>query len=279
MSQGLRKLSAFFMVILTAVGIILSIFFLVQIWRYRQPVTSRLQTGIDQGSTVLQITDDGLVVIDQVVKNVYTSTTYLDQATNALSQTVSATGRFMDSAGVFVGNNLITTITNTQAALGSAEASAKVIDTVLSTMSRLPLVGFTYNPVVPLNKALGDVSDSLDPLQLTLKNFQTNLENTRNNMQEFTGQMAVLDKNILSIQRNLVQAQTTIHKYRQQINMLTTWLSDARVNLPRWMTAAAWILTLVFVWLMIVQLSIMLQAFTMLFTPRPAQVPLEKPVN
>ena len=40
----------------------------------------------------------------------------------------------MDSAGSFVGEDLINTITNTQTALNSAQASAAVIDNILSCL-------------------------------------------------------------------------------------------------------------------------------------------------
>ena len=270
MNLRLRKILAFLIVCLTAVGILISLLFLIQVWRYRQPVSEKLQSSVSQFSSVLQITDDGLSVIDQVVKNVYTSTMYLDDATNAFSQTVQSTSQFMDSAGTFVGDNLLTTITNTQTALGAAQASAKVIDNILSTMSRIPLIGITYNPVVPLNIALGDVSTSLDPLQTTLKDFQTNLKGTSTNMQEFSDQISVLNKNILSIQTNLEQAQVTIHKYRSQIASLKSWLLNVETNMPTWITIIAWVISLIIIWLVIIQIALMLQGISQIgaFTPR-----------
>lgn len=270
MSLGLRKILAFLIVCLTALGILISLFFLIQVWRYRQPVSEKLQSSVSQFSSVLQITDDGLSVIDQVVKNVYTSTMYLNAATNAFSQTVQSTSQFMDSAGTFVGDNLLSTITNTQTALGSAQASAKVIDNILGTMSRIPLIGITYNPSTPLNIALGDVSSSLDPLQTTLKDFQTNLKVTSTNMQEFSDQISDLNKNILSIQTNLDQAQITIHEYRSQIASLKSWLLNVETNLPTWITIIAWIISLIIIWLVIIQISLMLQGISQIgnFTPR-----------
>lgn len=273
MSRGMRKILAFLIVCLTALGIIISIFLIFQVWRYRQPVTVKLQSNLDQFMTVLQITDDGLVVIDQVVKNVYTSTLYLDDATQALSQTVHSTSSFMDKAGTFVGDNLMTTITNTQTALGSAQASARVIDNILDAISHIPLIGLSYNPAVPLNTALGDVASSLDPLQTTLKSFQTNLKTTSTNMRDFSGQISDLSENILTMQENLVQAQATIDKYRSQINTLKSWLADAKTNLQGWVTTAAWVLTIIIIWLVIIQIAILLQGFSSLTSDRAIQNP------
>lgn len=266
MHNASRKILALINVGLTAVGILISIFFLFEVWHYRTPVTEKLQSGMDQFSSVLQVSDEGLVVIDQVVKNVYTSTVYLDLASSAFSQTVESSSLFMDSAGTFVGDNLLTTITNTQMALDSAQSSAKVIDNILGTLSRVPLIGINYNPAVPLNVALGEVSASLDPLHSTLKNFEANLDNTRVNMQEFSGQISSLNTNIQTIQANLDQAQLTIAKYRDQISSVKTWTADAKANLPRWLNTFAWIITLAIVWLILIQISILLQGVSQLST-------------
>ncbi len=271
MSTGLRKIYAILIVCLTALGILLSLFFVFETWHFRPPVTRTLQNGLDQFSSMLQVSDDGLLVIDQVVKNVYTSTVYLDQATLAFSSTVGSVSQFMDSAGTFVGDNLLTTITNTQTALGSAQASASVIDNILSTLSHVPLIGITYNPTVPLNTALGQVSSSLDPLQSTLKTFKSDLDSTRSNMQQFSSQITALNKNILSIQENLNKAQSTIDKYRTQIAAMRSWLADAKTNLPRWMTALALAITLFIALLIFVQIALMLQAMTQVSAPRPGQ--------
>ena len=260
MSIGLRKLLSILIICLTALGILISLFVLVEVWHYRLPVTRKLQSSVDQFSSVLQISDDGLVVIDQVVKNVYTSTVYLNDATNAFSQTIQSTSLFMDSAGVFVGENLLSTITNTQTALGSAQASAKVIDNILGTLSKIPLIGITYNPVVPLNQALGDVSTSLDPLQSTLKYFQNDLITTRTSMQAFSIQISGLNQNIQTIQENLVQAELTIYEYQAQITIAQNMLRNAKVNLPSWTNILAWVITLLILLVVFIQISIMLQA-------------------
>ena len=143
------------MVSVTALGLLLSLFFLIQIWRFRPPVTDFLQSGINQTSNILQTTGEGLDVIDQVIANVYSTTLYLDDTTNAIAQTVQSTSLFIDLVGAFTGDDLIDTITNTQTALQSAQASAVVIDNILTALSNVPLIGIKYNPSRPLNAALG----------------------------------------------------------------------------------------------------------------------------
>lgn len=266
-----RKILAVSIICLAGLGIIFSLFLLFQVWNYRQPITKKLQSGVDQFSAILQTTDDGLITVNQAVINVYSSTLYLQDATHVLSQTMGTTSLFMESANSFVGDDLLTTITSTQTALESAQASAKVIDNLLGTLSRIPLIGITYNPSVPLNTALGNVSTSLDPLHYTLKDFQANLESARTNIHEFSGQISTLNDNIVSIQKNITQTQRTIDKYRSQISSLLARLSVAKTNLPRWTSLTAWILTAIIIWLIVIQIALMLQAISTITEPLASQ--------
>jgi hypothetical protein len=266
MTRASSKALGVIMICISAIGFLFSIFFLFQIWHYRQPFKDSLQAGLEQSSAILQTTGEGLTVIDQVVSNVYTTTVSLDDTTSTLLQTMQSTSRFINSAGVFVGEDLINTITNTQTALNSAQSSAIVIDNILSAMSKIPLIGITYNPTKPLNKALGEVSSSLNPVQVSLKNFQTNLDNTQANLKVLTDQISTMDQKIITINNNLLQAQTTIDSYRSQVDSLKSSIERAKITLPTWITTLLWTLTAIILWMVLIQIGILLQGIMLLST-------------
>src|SRR4030042_3258087 len=99
MSGGSKKALGITIICISTRGIFLGIFFRFQVWHAQQPVINSLRSGLDKSAVILQTTGEGLTVIDQVVKNVYTSTVYLDDATKPLAQTMESTSQFMDSAG------------------------------------------------------------------------------------------------------------------------------------------------------------------------------------
>jgi len=259
MGAGFKKTLSVLVVVLSSLGILLSVFLLVQVWRIRQPLTGQLQNQLDQFSGTLHTTDEALVILDQLVQNVYTSTIYLNDTTTALSLTLENTNQVIDSASIFIGDNLISTITNTQAALESAQASAKVIDNILTAISRIPLIGIDYNPELPLNVALGDVSSSLDPLPEILTSFQKNLKTTNSNLTLFTGQISDLDQNIASISTNMEQAHVTISDYRNQLTSLISLADNAKDHLRTWVYAIAWLLTIIILWILLTQLVSLFQ--------------------
>jgi len=274
MSPTLKKTFAVLMVIVTSIGILLSLFFLFLTWRVRQPVTEKLQTVSKQTSSLLQTTIVGLDIIDQVVTNVYSSTLYLDDATNALAQTIENTDQFIDSAGTFVGEGLNTTISNTQKTIESAQASAQVVDNILTTLANIPLIGIDYNPSTPLSTALGDVSASLDPIQESLIGFQDNLIATQSNLQLFVDQLELMEQNISDINQNLASSQAVIENYKSQVISMKAWLDNAVISMPTWITTVCIILTIFILLLIFVQGSILLQGIYMF---QSADIPTKDP--
>jgi hypothetical protein len=267
MNPTLKKTIAVLMVCVTTIGILLSLFFLVQTWRIRQPVTDKLQSAFIQTSSLLQTTVVGLDVIDQVVTNVYSSTLYISDSTNALAQTIENTDQFFESAGSFVGEGINNTITNTQRTLESAQSSAFVIDNILTTLSKVPLIGINYNPSVPLSTALGEVSASLDPLQESLKGFQDNLVSTQSNLQVFVDQLELLEQNIAEINQNLASSQAVIEKYQTQVISVKAWVDKAIISMPTWVTTMCVIITIIILLLILVQAGIMLQGIYLFTSP------------
>ena len=264
MSPAFKKIIAVLMIFITSIGLLLNLFFLVQTWQIRQPVTIKLQSAFKSTSSLLQTTLVGLDVIDQVVTNVYSSTLYLDDATKALAQTIESTDHFIDTAGSFVGDNLNNTITNTQRTLESAQSSALVVDNILTALSNVPLLGLDYNPETPLSAALGDVSTSLDPLQESLQGFQDNLFATQSNLQVFVKQLEFLEQNISEINQNLATSQVVIDKYQEQITSIKSWVDKAIISMPTWVTAMCVIITIFILMIIFVQGAILLQGIYLL---------------
>jgi hypothetical protein len=139
-----------------------------------------------------------------------------------------------------------------------------VIDNILTALSNVPLIGIKYNPSRPLNTALAEVSDSLDPLQATLKSFQSNLATTHTNMEEFNDQILILGQNIVAIKHNLASSRVVIGNYRTQVTSLQSWFDKAKFSLPMWVNTMAWILTIIVLWLVMIQIGILLQGISML---------------
>ncbi len=105
------------------------------------------------------------------------------------------------------------TIESTESSLRTAQESAKVIDSVLSTLSSIPLIGSSigYNPQVPLDQALGEVADSLTGLPDSFANMADSLKATSSNLETFEADLTVMAESIGEIEKNVAQ-----YRYRGQ---------------------------------------------------------------
>ncbi len=272
MSPTAKKVIGVVLICITSVGFLLSIFLVVEVWNFRQPVIDKLQVGLDHTSTLLETADEGLYISEQVISNVYTSTLLLSDSSKALAQTMQSTTDFMGSAGSFVGTDLVNTITNTQTALDSAKSSALVIDNVLKGLSSIPLLGLNYNPSTPLNTTIGNISSSLDPVQQSLKEFQGQLDTTKSNVQGLTDQVNELDQKITTINQNLSEARSTIQNYRTSVASIKVTVANAKASLAAWITALASILTVIILLLIILQVGLFLQGILLIMPDKPVAV-------
>lgn len=254
------KILAVSVIIVTAISLLLSVFFLVQTWRFRKPATEKLQSLALQTARILETSQKGLNITEQVITNIYSSTVTLEDSTTSLANTAETSSEFIGSIGSFMGEGLINTITNTQVAIDSAQASAIVIDNILTAMSNIPFIGIKYNPSRPLNVALGEISASLDPIQSSLWDFKTTLSTTQASMQDFKDQALGLNQNIISLNRNLESARTVIVDYQDQLKSLHDWMNKAVISVSRWLTTICWVITFFIFWLILVQVAILFQA-------------------
>jgi len=268
MNPLLKRISGFLLVITSIIGILISVFLLYQVWHLRQPVSDRIQSGLNLISSTLKTTDDGLSIAEQAVNNVYTSTLSLQDATSSLAQFVHDAGNLTDSTATMVGENLITTISNTQTAVASAQVSAEVIDGIITALSNIPLIGISQTPNTTLSDALGQVSRSLDPLPASLKNIQSALVTTKDNMQMLEEQVTGLNQDIAKINQNLVLARDVIDNYQTEVSQLESWVQTGQDSLPKWITTLSWFMTIIIVWLVTSQIGMLLQGIDLLAQKR-----------
>ena len=97
------------------------------------------------------------------------TTTVLSGSIDSLANSIGTTQDALNSVTALVKQDLPKTIEAARTALASAQATARVVDNFLSGISRIQFLNINYNPDVPLDSSIGQISDSLSglPPQLT----------------------------------------------------------------------------------------------------------------
>lgn len=259
MESIFSRITGFALTIAAVVGLFFSAFGLINVWRIKGPLAENILATLDLIDTSLQVTSNGLDVTIQTLDNA-------SQNVSALEDTISTTGRtieqstfMVDSLSTLLSENLPQTIYATQASLTAAQSSARLIDQALIAITSIPLIPKgVYNPPVPLDVALAEVSASLDPLPQSLEEMSSNLKSTRGNLLVIQAQFNIIAGHVEEINNNLYKAKTTITDYQGVITELQQRMTLLESQVPRWINLITWIVSFGMVWLGVTQVGLLL---------------------
>jgi ABC-type transporter Mla subunit MlaD len=231
-------------------------------------------SSLDLVQASLETTDQGLTIADRSLDSTMASIQALEATVATTSKTFEEMLPVMDTLTDLTSNELPQTVISAQTSLAVAQESAKIIDSVLRALVSIPFVNRDiYNPPVPLDVALGDVSESLDGLPASLQSIGTNMDASSDNMEIMRADMEQIATTISGINLSLEDAQGVIKQYQQLVNDLESRMEKTRPKVPGWINNLAWVITLAFLWLGIAQFGLLLQGLQLLgvaVDPRPS---------
>jgi len=176
----LRRIFGLLLIIASIGGLIISIAGVYFLWHLEPVMTSGVQNTVTLLSDTLKATAQGLVVTKDALKNSVTMIGNMQTTLETTAKTIASTDPMIDNIAALMDKQLPDTIRATQQSLNTAKESAAVIDTVLATLSGIPLLGsgIGYSPDVPLAEALGDVSKSLEGLPESFVGMEDSLRSS-----------------------------------------------------------------------------------------------------
>lgn len=246
-------------------GIVISISGIVGLWRVESEVKTSLIETLALLEKALQTTSDGLAAASQS----------LEQADNALASATSAiltaersledTLPLLDTLNEVATQELPQTISKSQQAIRSAQASAKIIDSTLSTLASIPLIGLRgYDSSQPLSKSLAELSGSLDPIANSLASVQEPLTTSKASLAAIDQSAGEIAKDLLSIRASLTRARQVITEYEDVVNTLHQKVKTSQSSLPNALDRTAWFISLALGWLGLTQIGLLFQGLELL---------------
>jgi methyl-accepting chemotaxis protein len=265
MSVMLRRIIGLLLVVAAVGGLLFSLYGLVTVWRLRPIALKNATSSLDLVQASLVTTSQGLTVARQSLNSAMASISALESAITVTSKTFEDTVPLFTTLTDLTSNELPKTVESAQTSLLAAQESAKIIDSVLRALVSIPFVNKDiYNPPVPLDQALGDVSKSMDGLPAALKTIGTSMEATSDNLEVMRADMDQMATDIRGINSSLEDAQGVVDAYQQLVDDLEGRMKDIRPKVPDWLDSLAWVVTLAFLWLGIAQIGLLLQGLQLL---------------
>lgn len=260
----MKRLIGLVLIVIAAISLLISGWGLYQIWMLRQPVANAAVAGVDLFAETLNTTSDALKVTSESLQSASDTVTAVERTSLSVAQAMSTTRTTIGSFTSLTGKELPTSIDAARTALNSAQSSAVVVDNVLVTLSRIPLINIQYNPAVPLSVSLGDISKSLDNLPPTFSTIERNLNATGDGLDQVVTSLNELPKTTRQVQRNIADAQQVVTRYQSQVDALQKMVQPIKPSLPTALTAIALGLTFLVFWLGVLQLQMLLKGLEML---------------
>ena len=270
MIAWIKRLMGALLVLLGALSLVISLYCIFQVWRWRQPLQESLLSGLELFDSTLAATMEALELTSESLEAASHSTETLASTVNTLSDSLQDMAPMLDTLVTLVGEDFPQTISTAQTSLESAQTSARLIDSVLRALTIFNRD--IYNPPVPLHIALSQVSASLDNLPGSLANMENSLAATRSNLALIEEDVARIAMDVELLNANLQSARDVISHYQQVLAKVQPEVARLVVVAPRGVDWLAYASTFIFAWLSIVQVGLFLKGWGTVFS-RPDNLP------
>lgn len=220
-----------------------------------QQALSRQLTTLDRALTA---TAEGLTIADTALTDAERTLGALSDTIGEATQAISETAPTLDTLQDLTGTSLPASITSTREALDSARETARVADRVLGALSFL---GLDYNPEVPLNVAIGRVSDSLAPVPAELANVSAGLTTAETSLAQVTANLQDVGEGIDAIAVSVRESAGVVEQYQEVVDDLRGEVAAVAEAAPGWIGWLRWGSFTLLVWMALANIGLLAQGW------------------
>ncbi len=256
----IKRLVGFLLIMLACTSLALTVYGALQVWKMRQPITQSINLALATAAQTLNTSAQALIVVDGALTTTSNSISAARTSLISMAETIHGSNEMVGSVAALTGESLPAVLSSTQASLATTQGSAIVIENTVSLVSKIPFFpGGPYQPEVPLNVALGQVSADLEALRLPLEDLTTELQTSQADLDKLETDVALLAVNIHQVKTDLNSASLVVGQYQEQVTRTGERLSALQTKVPIWVNTAAWALTFIAFWLGVAQAGVLFQ--------------------
>ena len=259
-----RKVFGLTLIIFAIIGLLISVFALVQVWRLRLPVATRIYDSLIFTEKIVVTTSSGLDVIDSSLTNVKGSLTSLEESTRTMAESIDDTSKLISSFSDLFKGDLKQTLENTKISVVAAQSSALIIDNILYGLSRIPILGIVYDPPKPLNTALREIGDTLKDMPDSMEDISGSLSDSNDNLLSLKTGVDEIAASFAGFQADVSSAQSVVNDYQTNMREIKSSLDNAQEKIFTWSIWAAIILSIAIVLIGVTQVAALLQGYEMM---------------
>lgn len=219
--------------------------------------SGRAAKGLESAAAGVDASAAGLELVAGNLESVSAALESGGQALRTADTSLQSMDPLLSSIGDLMADELPESIEATQAALISAQDSARAMDRVLRG---LRLFGLDYDPELPLDQSLTQTAESLNGLPQSLRQTESDLNHSQQNIDLMSADLATLADDLETLAENLDESSGEARQAGRAINRaadsMRTWAG--RLPVLRWPLAGG--AMLFGLWLMALNLNMWMSA-------------------
>ncbi len=249
------------LLILTALtGIGLSVSSIVIVHQARPLATAWGMKQMDTAQNTLSLLDEVLSILEDTLHTADTSLQSVNETLKVSAQTLGDTQPILSETQTLLDEQIPRTITETQAALYTAQQGVGIIEQTLRVITLIPFMpGEPYQPQTSLSDSLGQIAWTLGQIPQSTANLSDGIQISKASLATLQINLLSISLQLDDIQENLQGVLDTLPQYHQTIaaqQAQITWLSQ---QFPKWINWLSAVLTVFLVWLGLTQVGLLLQ--------------------
>jgi chromosome segregation ATPase len=237
-------------------GILLSIAGLIAVAMVGPSIEAGLLRELDTLDRALVITSDGLAVTETALADAETLIKGISSTVSQATTAITTTQPTLRTIEELTGTSLPETINNTRQALDAAQETARIVDGVLGTLA---IFGVSYNPEVPLNVAISNVSTSLAEIPADLEEVSAGIGAANKQVSVVADDLSEVAASLEALGAQIGEAAGVIQQYQALAGDLRAEVSAIKEAAPGWIMAARVGLTLLLIWMGLAQIGLITQ--------------------
>lgn len=239
------------------VGTLFCLLGIIQVWRIHAAALSAAANTYEVVGETLDTTREGLSAIDLMVQSTTENVGIFQTTIQTITLSINDSNTVLDSLTLLTSTDLPAALSATQTSLESAQTSARLIDNMLGGLARLPLLGLdAYQPEVPLGTAIGEISESLEPLSPNMISISETLDGAGDNLDNLETELGNVSETTQQLVKALEDGQAVINDYQEIITDLETRIEGIETATPAAIRSIAWLLTFFLVSLLFAQIGL-----------------------
>ena len=257
--ETLKRILAGLVIFLCVLGILVAALGIVAVWRINTPATESLTKLLTSVDAILQIVETGLVSFNAGLSNIVdlvqsTETTIVETGT-----TVKETNLLLVLIDATIGDELIPLLEKASATLNSVVESVVAVNDALEAFNSVPFIS------VPTLTA------DLEAAEPRIVEIQNDVEETQQEIQ--AAKEEAVDSIVSPVSARLKQVDSDLQfvgekstQFESQVTASREGIAEVIEKLPGWIDLASVMMTLIFLWLIITQGSLLLLAYAYIRT-------------